>query len=142
GECGIRPVTSTPVRRSLTVAIVVLALLGAACSTPVYTSDKAVSDLERQSSLTHRQAQCVVTAIRSYFKQQIVATQKANKGRPLPADRLKLEGDGARAAPARARVRPPRSRVCTFPPPTSNWPLAGRSRHALPARSTEGRGLQ
>jgi hypothetical protein len=85
------------VRRSLAVAVLVLALLGAACSTPVYTSDKAVSDLQHQSSLTHRQAQCVVSAIRSYFKKQIVATQKANKGSPLPADRLKLEVDGALA---------------------------------------------
>lgn len=63
----------------------------------MYTSDKAVRDLQQQSSLTRRQADCLVTAIRGYFKRQIVATQKANKGSPLPADRLKLEVDGALA---------------------------------------------
>ena len=79
------------------VAIVSLALFAGACSTPVYTSDQAVRDLERKSSLTHTQASCIVSAIRGYFSDQIKATQKANKGSQLPADRLKLEIDGALA---------------------------------------------
>ena len=74
-----------------------MALLAGACSTPVYTRDQAVRDLQQESSLTRRQAECVVTAIGRYFERQIVATQKANKGSPLPADRLKLEVDGALA---------------------------------------------
>lgn len=84
-------------RRSVIVAILSFALFAAACSTPVYTSDQAVRDLERKSSLTHTQADCVVSAIRRYFSDQIKATQKANKGSQLPADRLKLEIDGALA---------------------------------------------
>ena len=84
-------------RRRLAVAILSVAVLAGACSTRVYTSDRAVRDLEQKSNLTHTQAECVVKAIRTYFEQQIVATQKANKGSPLPADRLKLEVDGALA---------------------------------------------
>jgi hypothetical protein len=85
------------VRRRLAIAILSVALLAGACSTRVYTSDRAVGDLEQKSHLTHAQAECVVKAIRTYFQTQIVATQKANKGSPLPADRLKLEVDGALA---------------------------------------------
>jgi hypothetical protein len=86
------------VRRSLIVAIVSLAVMLGACSTPVYTTDTAVRDLERQSSLTHTQATCIVSSIRRFFAQQITATQKANKLSKLPADRLKLEIDGALAS--------------------------------------------
>jgi hypothetical protein len=85
------------VRRRLIVTILSVALLAGACSTRVYSSDRAVRDLERMSSLTHTQATCIVTQIRLYFSRQIKATQKANKGSPLPADRLKLEIDGALA---------------------------------------------
>ena len=85
-------------RRSLAVAILFVALAAGACSTPVYTSDAAVRDLERQSQLTHTQAECIVNAIRRHFETEIVAQQKANKLTKLPADRLKLEVDGALAA--------------------------------------------
>jgi hypothetical protein len=85
------------VRRYLIVAIVSLALLAGACSTPVYSTDRAVRDLEQKASLTRTQATCIVSAIRRYFATQIKATQAANDGTPLPADRLKLEVDGALA---------------------------------------------
>jgi hypothetical protein len=86
------------VRRSLAVAVLSLAFVVAACSTPVYTSDRAVRDLERQSQLTHSQATCIVTAIRRHFEGVIKTSQRANKGSPLLADRLKLEVDGALAS--------------------------------------------
>jgi hypothetical protein len=86
------------VRRSLAVAIVAVALIAGACSTPVYTSDTAVHDLETRSGLTHTQAECIVNAIRKHFETEIVAKQKANHLTKLPADRLKLEIDGALAA--------------------------------------------
>jgi hypothetical protein len=79
-------------------AVLGLAVLAGACSTPVYTSSSAVRDLERQSGLTPTQAQCIVTAIRRHFETEIEAKQKANKLSALPADRLKLEVDGALAA--------------------------------------------
>jgi hypothetical protein len=59
------------VRRTLAVAILGVALVAGACSTPVYTSDRAVRDLERQSQLTHTQASCIVTAIRRHFETEI-----------------------------------------------------------------------
>ena len=68
-----------------------------ACSTRPYTSGKAVRDLEEQSQLTHTQAKCVVTSIRKHFEVRIKARQKALKGSPLPADRLRLEVDSALA---------------------------------------------
>jgi hypothetical protein len=79
-------------------AVLGLAVVAGACSTPVYTSASAVRDLERQSHLTPKQAQCIVKAIRGHFETEIEAKQKANKLSPLPADRLKLEVDGALAA--------------------------------------------
>jgi hypothetical protein len=85
------------VRRTLAVAILGVALVAGACSTPVYTSDRAVRDLERQSQLTHTQASCIVTAIRRHFEIEIKAKQRVNKLSALPADRLKLEVDGALA---------------------------------------------
>ena len=69
-----------------------------ACSTPVYTSDAAVRDLENRSQLTHREAVCIVGAIRKHFETEINAKQKANNLSALPADRLKLEVDSALAA--------------------------------------------
>jgi hypothetical protein len=84
----------------LVVAIVAVAvaLVASACSTPVYTSGRAVSDLERQANLTHPQATCIVDAIRTHFSDEIKAGQKANHGSPIPADDLKLQVDGALAA--------------------------------------------
>lgn len=79
-------------------AILSVAVLAGGCSTHVYTSAKAVRDLERQSHLTHTQADCIVTAIRKHFEAVITAAQKANKGSKLPADRLRLEVDGALAS--------------------------------------------
>jgi hypothetical protein len=92
------PVASTSVIRRLAVAILGLAVFAGACSTSVYTSDQAVRDLERQAHLTHAQAGCIVTAIRRHFEVVIKASQKANQGSPLPADRLRLEVDSALAA--------------------------------------------
>jgi hypothetical protein len=86
------------VSRTLAVAILAVAFLVGACSTPVYTTAKAVRDLELRSELTHAQATCIVTAIRQHFANVIKASQRANKGSPLPADRLKLEVDGALAS--------------------------------------------
>jgi hypothetical protein len=86
------------VRRSFAVVVLAVAVSAGACSTPVYTSASAVRDLERQSNLTSTQAQCIVTAIRRHFEVEIEAKQKANKLSALPADRLKLEVDGALAA--------------------------------------------
>lgn len=86
-------------RRALASIVLVCIAFGAgACSTPVYTGDRAVRDLERQANLTHTQATCIVKAIRAHFESEIKAAQKANKGSPLPADQLKLEVDGALAA--------------------------------------------
>jgi len=87
------------VRRRLAAAVLLIGIvLGAsACSTPVYTSDRAVQDLEQQANLTHTQATCIVAAIRADFVAEIKAAQKANKGSALPADQLKLEVDGALA---------------------------------------------
>jgi hypothetical protein len=85
------------VRRSVAAAIVGVALVTGACSTPVYTSDAAVRDLERQSHLTHTQATCIVTAIRRHFSDEINSKQRANNLSALPADRLKLEIDDALA---------------------------------------------
>ena len=84
-------------RRTVAAAIVGVALVTGACSTPVYTSDAAVRDLERQSHLTHTQATCIVSAIRGYFSDEIKSKQRANKLSALPADRLKLEIDDALA---------------------------------------------
>ena len=81
--------------------IVVIALCVTACSTKPYKSDKAVRDLMAQSHLTRAQSECIVTAIQNHFKVLIKAAQKANKGSPLPADRLKLEVDSALAAIAK-----------------------------------------
>ena len=78
--------------------VVALVVVTAACSTPVYTSDRAIRDLERQSHLTTTQAGCIVTAIRRHFETEIEHTQKANHGSRLLPDRLKLEVDGALAA--------------------------------------------
>jgi hypothetical protein len=86
------------VSRRFAVAILGVALIAGACSTHVYTSERAVRDLQRQSQLTHRQAECIVTAIRKHFEGVITAAQKANKGSKLPADRLELEVDGALAS--------------------------------------------
>jgi hypothetical protein len=86
------------VRHHLAVAALAIVVVAGACSTPVYTTDTAVRDLERQSNLTHTQAECIVTAIRAHFDVEIKATQKANKLTALPADQLKLEVDGALAA--------------------------------------------
>jgi hypothetical protein len=77
---------------------VVLSLAAGACSTPVYTSGRAVRDLERQANLTHTQATCIVSAIRKHFEDEIKAAQKANGGSAIPADDLKLQVDGALAA--------------------------------------------
>ncbi|HEX4492850.1 MAG TPA: hypothetical protein VH914_16710 [Acidimicrobiia bacterium] len=85
-------------RRLLVVPIVVLALAASACSTPVYTSGRAVSDLETKADLTHTQATCIVAAIRKHFEVEIKAAQKANNGSAIPADDLKLQIDGALAA--------------------------------------------
>jgi hypothetical protein len=82
----------------LTVAVIAVAVVAGACSTPVYTSDMAVRDLERQSGLTHLQAECIVTAIRRHFDAEIEQSQRANRLSALPADQLKLEVDGALAA--------------------------------------------
>ena len=85
-------------RRSLSAAVLLGIVLGAgACSTPVYTTDRAVRDLEHQANLTHTQATCIVDAIRAHFVAETKAAQKANKGSALPADQLKLEVDGALA---------------------------------------------
>jgi hypothetical protein len=86
------------VKRSFAVAVLAAVVALGACSTPVYTTDTAVSDLEHQSHLTHTQAECIVTAIRKHFETAIEASQKANKLTALPADQLKLEIDGALAA--------------------------------------------
>jgi hypothetical protein len=86
------------VRRSLAIAVLGVAFFASACSTSVYTSDQAVRDLERQADLTHAQAECIVTAIQRHFEVVIKESQKANKGSPLPADRLRLEVDSALAA--------------------------------------------
>ena len=92
--------TVAAVRRKLAAAVlaVVAVVAVGACSTPVYTTDTAVHDLERQSHLTHTQAECIVRAIRKHFETAIEATQKTNKLTALPADQLKLEVDGALAA--------------------------------------------
>ena len=82
----------------LVVVAVVIALAAGACSTPVYTSSRAVRDLERQSNLTHSQATCIVDAIRKHFEDEIKAAQQANHGSKIPADDLKLQVDGALAA--------------------------------------------
>jgi hypothetical protein len=86
-----------PVRRTLAAAILGVALVAGACSTPVYTTDQAVHDLEHESSLTHTQATCIVSAIRQHFETEVKTEQKANHGSALPADQLKLEIDGALA---------------------------------------------
>ena len=86
------------VRRAFGLLVLGVAVSVGACSTPVYTSGRAVSDLERQSNLTHTQATCIVDAIRKHFSDEIKAGQKANKGSPIPADDLKLQVDGALAA--------------------------------------------
>jgi hypothetical protein len=86
------------VNRSVAVGVLAAVVAIGACSTPVYTTDTAVRDLERQSQLTHTQAVCIVTAIRKHFETEIKAGQKANKLTALPADQLKLEVDGALAA--------------------------------------------
>ena len=101
-----RPLASNRVRRSVALAVVLLvfAVMVGACSTSPYTSDKAVRDLEAQSQLTHAQAKCVVKAIRKHFEVLIRARQKALKGSPLPADRLRLEVDSALATIRSPRV--------------------------------------
>ena len=86
------------VSRRFAVVIVAVVLGAAACSTPVYTSDTAVRDLERRANLTPTQAECIVSAIRKHFETEVVAQQKANHLTKLPADRLKLEIDGALAS--------------------------------------------
>jgi len=86
------------VRRRFALAVVAAVVVLGACSTPVYTTDTAVHDLERQSHLTHTQAECIVGAIRKHFETAIEAAQKTNKLTALPADQLKLEVDGALAA--------------------------------------------
>jgi hypothetical protein len=91
-------VASTVVKRSFAVAVLAAVVVVGACSTPVYTTDTAVRDLERQAHLTQTQAECIVSAIRKHFETEIEATQKANKLTALPADQLKLEIDGALAA--------------------------------------------
>jgi hypothetical protein len=93
-----RPLASTPVRRSVAVVVVVIALCATACSTKPYKSDKAVRDLVARAHLTVAQSECIVTAIQNHFKALIKAQQKANNGSPLPADRLKLEVDSALAS--------------------------------------------
>jgi hypothetical protein len=93
-----RPLASTPVRRSVAVVVVMIALCATACSTKPYKSDKAVRDLVAQGHLTVAQSECIVTAIQNHFKALIRARQKANNGSPLPADRLKLEVDSALAS--------------------------------------------
>ena len=85
-------------KRSFAVAVLAAVVTLGACSTPVYTTDTAVRDLERQSHLNPTQAECIVTAIRKHFETAIEATQKVNKLTALPADQLKLEVDGALAA--------------------------------------------
>lgn len=85
-------------RRALALVVVAVALAAGACSTPAYTSGRAVSDLERQSNLTHAQATCIVDSIRTHFSDEIKAAQKAVKGSKIPADELKLQVDGALAA--------------------------------------------
>jgi hypothetical protein len=86
------------VRRALASVVVVIALGAGACSTPAYTSGRAVSDLESKANLTHSQATCIVDAIRKHFEDEIKAGQKANNGSAIPADDLKLQVDGALAA--------------------------------------------
>jgi hypothetical protein len=87
------------VRRSLAALLVGVVLFAAgACSTPVYTSGRAVSDLEKRTDLTHAQATCIVDSIRKHFQDEIKAAQKANGGSAIPADDLKLQVDGALAA--------------------------------------------
>ena len=81
----------------MAAAALVCGLLGAGCSTPLYTSDQGVTDLQTKAHLTHAQAQCVIDAIREHFATAIKAKQAANKLTPLPADRLKLEVDNALA---------------------------------------------
>jgi hypothetical protein len=93
-----RPLASTPVRRSVAVVVMVIALCATACSTKPYKSDKAVRDLVAQAHLTVGQSECIVTAIQNHFKALIKAQQRANNGSPLPADRLKLEVDSALAS--------------------------------------------
>ena len=85
-------------RRRFALAVLAAVVVLGACSTPVYTTDTAVHDLERQSHLTHAQAECIVGAIRKHFETAIEAAQKTNKLTALPADQLKLEVDGALAA--------------------------------------------
>jgi hypothetical protein len=89
---------SFAVKRSVAIGVLAAVVAIGACSTPVYTTDSAVRDLERQSQLTHTQAVCIVTAIRKHFETEIEAAQKKNKLTALPADQLKLEVDGALAA--------------------------------------------
>jgi hypothetical protein len=91
-------VASASVKRSFAVGVLAAVVAVGACSTPVYTTDTAVRDLERQSQITHTQAVCIVTAIRTHFETEIEAGQKANHLTKLPADQLKLEVDGALAA--------------------------------------------
>ncbi len=79
-------------------ATALLVLACGACSTPLYTRDQAVTDLQRQANLTHTQATCVVSGIRTYYEGLIEAKQKAHNLSALPADRLKLEVDNALAA--------------------------------------------
>jgi hypothetical protein len=86
------------VRRSIAAVVVGVALVAGACSTPAYTSGRAVSDLETKANLTHSQATCIVDAIRKHFEEEIKAAQKANHGSAIPADDLKLQVDGALAA--------------------------------------------
>jgi hypothetical protein len=85
-------------RRNVAGAVLAAVVVAGGCSTPVYTSATAVSDLERQSHLTAVQANCIVTAIRRHFALEIEALQRANKLSVLPADQLKLQVDGALAA--------------------------------------------
>jgi hypothetical protein len=86
------------VRRSFLAALVGVALVAGACSTPVYTSGRAVSDLEVKANLTHTQATCIIDAIRKHFEDEIKAAQKANGGSAIPKNDLKLQVDGALAA--------------------------------------------
>ena len=85
-------------KRTFVVAVLAAVLVAGACSTPVYTTDTAERDLERQAQLTPAQAACIVTAIRTHFEAEIEQSQTANKLSVLPADQLKLEVDGALAA--------------------------------------------
>ena len=64
-------------KRSLAVGVLAAVVTISGCSTRVYTTDTAVSDLERQSQLTHTQAVCIVTAIRTHERDGYEAVQLA-----------------------------------------------------------------